>query len=215
MPSGVHSGRRGNGPTRTDDQRLADRKEMLKLLRRGWTKTDIAEKQGVSNGIISRDTREMLRWLRESRDESTHDHITIKLEEYGEVKREAWEAWERSKKPIRRMITETYVKDDGSTATRARYDKVGHTGDKQYLEIVLKCLIAERELLALDPPKKVKLDAQIINWDVLANGMPPGPVPDMVEEAIKSVMVLHSTALDALEEQHGLGEKVVPPTKGG
>lgn len=57
----------------------------------------------------------------------------------------------------------------------------------EYLRIILMCLEAEREMEAIDPPRKVKVTGTVntINWDILSQGIPEGSVPDEIEAELQ------------------------------
>ncbi len=64
----------------------------------------------------------------------------------------------------------------------------GRSGAPDYLRVMAMCLDAIRELHGLNAPKEVNLKAATINWDVLVDGLPNGPVPDVLDLAIKEVL---------------------------
>src|SRR5262245_2052021 len=100
-------------PKRTKAQRELDRAEMLKLLRRGWTKARIGERLGVHRTQVDYDWNAVLKELQADRERDTEKLIEAKKEEYAEVKREAWDAWERSKEDKERRVAETTTEGGG------------------------------------------------------------------------------------------------------
>lgn len=189
------------GPKRTEDQRILDRVETVRLLRRGWTKEMIAERQGVHPTTISWDFKCVLRSLNEEKDRDVEELVAVKLEELAEVKREAWAAWERSKEEHRKVTSEETPcpppADDGMGPDsrmgkrRKRRQKLppsvptlpgkrvittqGQSGDPRYLRTVLDCLHAECELQSLYPAKEITGRIAVLDWDALAQRIPDGP----------------------------------------
>jgi transposase-like protein len=188
------SGKHGNatGPTRKPIQRLTDKAEMVKLLRRGWTKTAIAEKLGVHRTQVVHDWKQILEDLVETRDQEVNQLVVLKLEELGEVKREAWDAWERSKLDREKTVREDWESDSGSGSTKEIKTREGQVGEARYLDTVLKCIAAERELLGLNPKKSMEITGTVINWDSLVStvqvSVETGTVPDLIEEQIRQLM---------------------------
>lgn len=68
------------------------RQEVAKLFLRGWTQCQLAEHYGVTQSLISQDIKAV---REEWKTEVTEDLMQL-AEEMREVKREAWEGWERS-----------------------------------------------------------------------------------------------------------------------
>lgn len=175
------------GPKRTPEQRELDLARMVKLLRRGLSKTQIAEQLGVSRGQIVYDWKQVLARLQADRDKDAKATVAAKLEEYREVKAEAWAAWERSKEDKERRTAETVTETSGGgeppgqSRTKAVKQIEGRLPDHDYLNTVLKCLEAERELEGLDPPKKLRLggeDGGPIQVTVVEVLKPPEPAPN-------------------------------------
>lgn len=200
---------RAKGPKRTNDQLILDRAETISLLRRGWTKTAIATKLGVHPTQISYDWKKILKELVAARDTDLEELIAIKLEEYAEIKREAWEAWERSKRERNRRVLESSSSSSsgggdedegtggpsggrGSERTREILTTDDGQWSSEYLKTIVQCLNAERELRGLNPVKDAKPQNNTvnINWDVLASAIPPAgvPLPDPVEEKIMALL---------------------------
>ncbi len=174
---------------RSNPQRQLDRIEMVKLMRRGWTQVQIAEKMGLSVTTITHDWKVVIREVAETRNKCVEELVAMKLEEYAEIKREAWKQWEESKKDYQRRVLETYTKADGTMTMKESETLQGQCGDSSYLSIILQCVNAERELLGINPVKEIKGSmTTTLNWDVLLRGLPPGPVPDVIEAEIEKVV---------------------------
>jgi hypothetical protein len=173
------------GENRAVGQREYDRAELAKWMRRGATQAWIAERLGVSTQTIHLDWRILVTQMRQFRDTDVEAAIAIKLEEYAEIKREAWEAWEKSKVEWHKTVEDSYTRADGSPGGKITTTTEDCVGDSRFLQIIMSCLAAERELQALDPPKVVQGHLSgSITWDILLGAIPSGPVPDEVEAAI-------------------------------
>jgi hypothetical protein len=175
------------GPTRSQKEREAHRLELPKLMRRGWTQTMIAEKFGVSSQQIACDWKIVVKDLNREATAEVREHVALKLQEYAEVKREMWEAWEKSKQNQEERLEEDVSSERGGHTKTALKEK-GSCGDAKYMNIILECLKAERELQGLNPAKEIKgnITTTSINWEVIAQGIPvDGPVPDEIEAEIR------------------------------
>lgn len=199
---------------RNDVAKEQDRATMMKLLRRGYTQGQIAEVLKISNQQVSYDFKLVISNLRGEMLEDTKDYVAQKLAEYAEIKREAWEAWERSKLDAQKSVVETAPplpsKDDKAGTKKGKGDKgqaadvsvkalrmlkkvettEGRLPSSDYLRIIAQCIAAERELLGIDPPKEIGFKGNIVNWDLLARNIPSGPVPDEIEGIIAGAMGL-------------------------
>ena len=186
------TGKRGS-IKRTPEAIKLDRAETVRLLRRGWTKTAIAEKLGVHPTQISYDWKIIITEINAARDKDLEELIAIKLEEYGEIKRQAWEAWEKSKKERTKHTQEVSQGLDGSDRVKDITSREGGNYNGDHLRTILNCLSAERELLGLNPAKKIEgriSGTATIDWDKLAGAIPPSgtPLPDNVEDKIMGLL---------------------------
>lgn len=195
---------------RTREQKEIDKFEMIRLLRRGWSRSMIAERFGVEVKLIDKDWSEVVRDLKKDRDEDIANLIAIKLQEYAEVKREAWDAWDKSKQDAVQNSTEQ-TQDQVQPDPRVKPDVVAQkvkkgkvtkrqSGDPRFLEKIINCLAAERELLALNPVKKFEFEGHIVNWDILLQVVPDGGVPDTIEAQLRQYSQENQVAMGLLEE---------------
>lgn len=187
MPKKKSEGKPGS--TRNKTERETQRAELPKLLRRGWTQAMIAEKFGVSQAQVSCDYKIVMKELRQEASEDIKELIGLKLEEYGEVKKEMWEAWEKSKKNQEERLEEDVSSDRGGHTKTAVKEK-GSCGDPKFIAIVMECIKQECNLLALNPAKEIRGSLTTsINWDVLSQGIPlNGPVPDEIENEVRRLL---------------------------
>jgi len=201
-----------SGPKRTKTEREAARAEVARLDLQGWNTYDIARKLGVSQPQVVYDLRKVRERHIASMVQDRAELVAVKLAQYRATAKEAWLAYQQSKETAVKTLEEETQSQFGS-----RY-KIGstterRTGDPRYLEVVLKCLQAERELLGLDAPKK--LDAQVaqvvLNWDALVSqDIIDEANRDTVEEQINALLLGHSSA-NSLAPIEPTGRPVNPP----
>jgi hypothetical protein len=191
----------------------------------------IADHFGVSNEQIEVDYKAVLKDCTKHRDRVTKVLIARKLEEYAEVKREAWEQWERSKGPCESIRVESTTQpikcdDCGGTGkiglvkknrclgckgtgkieapVKTTHTTIGRLGDSNYLRVIIDCLKAERDLMGLNPSLKMKVKGEHridgnISWDMIMQGIPDGPVPDVVENALHQASQLTFIPAEPIE----------------
>lgn len=116
-------------------QRVAD------LYIQGWTQMAIAAELGIAQATVSMDLKRVQQAWRESSIRDFDLAREVELQKLIRIEREAWAAWERSQKPAQ----EARVKEGNATKTVKT-----RSGDARFLEIVLRCIVGRRELLALD-----------------------------------------------------------------
>lgn len=185
--------------------------KVAELDRRGWAQSKIAKECGVSQPQVCHDLKLIRRRYLEGMSEAREAMVEEKLAQYRDVRREAWAAWERSKKRTRKVErTRTVVKQEEGAGKvpdklgRAKGTKgrakdaakaevteelrlvkellatEGRLPANEYLNTILKCLEAERELLGLDEARKVEI-TKPVDWDDLTRRL---AAPDPVEAAI-------------------------------
>jgi hypothetical protein len=129
------------------DQR---RQEVAHRYVRGQSQTEIALELGVTQGTISTDLKAIRQQWRESAVRDFDLAREEQLRGIDAVQLEAWQAWDRSKKPHQ----EATVEGEGQKQkTRKRVRN--QNGDPRYLEVVLRCIHGRRTLLGLDAPTKI------------------------------------------------------------
>jgi hypothetical protein len=129
------------------------RKQVADLYLQGWTQAAIAAEVGVTQPTISHDLEKIQKAWREDSIRDFDLRREIELQKIDRVEREAWAAWERSQKPD--QSAQTY---DDTNNRRTRRTVRNRNGDPRYLDIVLKCGVARRELLGLDAPKRMEIE---------------------------------------------------------
>jgi hypothetical protein len=93
--------------------------------------------------------------------------VEEKRQQLREARREAWDAWEKSKENARRVVQEKVQDGQGADGRQKTVTTVeGQLPDPAYLRAVLETLRDESALLGLEAPKQV--DARVsLNWDEL------------------------------------------------
>src|SRR5262245_27868678 len=134
------------GPKRTRTQREADLAETARLDRMGFTQREIAERIGVSSVQICFDLRKLRKRYVEQANVHAGEKIGELLAGYRDVRREAWQAWERSCLETRRVTTRTGGKHGEAVTTTVEARLPG----AEYMQVVLDTYAAERKLLGLD-----------------------------------------------------------------
>lgn len=134
--------------------------EIVTLIGRGWTQEMIALKLGISQQQVSLDYRRVLQAAK-SNLPPADETVAAKLLELANLKRAAWEEWERSKEPGLEITTSE--NDFGTTTTEKRK---GQCGDSKYLQVVADCIKQERSLRGLDAPKQLQVRGGLNNTNV-------------------------------------------------
>lgn len=157
---------------------------MMKLICRGYSKQAIADELGVHRTNIVRDYKEVMKEVLAEQTLNTKRHIRKVLAQIAEVKKEAYEQWDRSKQPKTSRRSET--SDLGSKESETVEEQLG---DPRYLQIILNCLVQERDLLALDRPRDTGAGAVFgaFDWDQLARDAANAP-RDVVEAKLIAVL---------------------------
>jgi Putative ATPase subunit of terminase (gpP-like) len=115
---------------------LNRRQQVAHYYLQNWTQAQIAEQLGVRQPTICADLK----------------HIR----EQDLLEREAWAAWERSKKP-----TQSATVDGEGAAQRTRKTMRNQVGDPRFLDQVNKCIAQRRAILGLDAIPSVGEDTDV------------------------------------------------------
>ncbi len=169
--------------------------EIAKWNRRGYTQTDIRRELkksldvSISQPMVSIYISRIKEEYKESAIEDRRVMVAEKLDEYREVIREAWAAWERSKEGKRRTTKESGENDKGA------YSKESVTEEEmrasEYLKIVMEGYRAIREMLGLDEAMRVdvssKVEVDVYNYDSVVE-MLRRPIVDPVDETFRKAL---------------------------
>jgi hypothetical protein len=136
------------------------RSQVAELFLRGIKRQSaLAERLGVNRSTVSRDLKALNdRW----KEAGVRDLDAAKgqeLERIDLVEREAWEAWEKSKRGRETTTTEQTTGGDGER-TKAAVRKEEEHGDPRYLAGVQWCVEQRCKLLGLHAPTETRLTGQ-------------------------------------------------------
>ena len=109
------------------------------LALQGWTQSAIADYLDISQATICDDLTKIRRQWRESTVRDFDLAQAESLQEINRVRREAWPAWELSKKPQQSAV----LNGDGGASRKMLKNQ---HGDPRFLDIILKCNAAEQAL---------------------------------------------------------------------
>jgi len=126
------------------------RQKVADLFLQGWGQEAIGRELGISQPQVAGDLKKVSESWRQSaiRDfDAARDQELARLQR---LEREAWSAWERSQQP-----SQTAVVDGQVGAQRAKRTVKHQHGDARFLDVVLRCIEARRQLLGLDAPAKI------------------------------------------------------------
>jgi predicted transcriptional regulator len=130
---------------RNDDQIKVDRQKIAALLVRGWSQKQIADELSMTQAMVCRDVKALrAEWIEETKIDMS-EALATELARIDNIEREAWEAWEESKKP---------AKVESQSVTEGQAQKVSvrrqhRTGDKRYMDIIMWCAEHRAKLLGL------------------------------------------------------------------
>ena len=140
-------------PKRTKFEREKDLLAISSMYLQGITQAEIGQRLGVSQPQISYDLRVLRkRWLQSSI-VNINEVKAKELARVDHLEREYWEAWEKSKSPIK---TKGQKKVDGEVVESTVQGETG-TGDPRYLSGVQWCINKRCEVLGLDAPSKTDI----------------------------------------------------------
>jgi hypothetical protein len=124
---------------------LKRRQQVAELYLQSWPQAAIAEQLSVEQSTISADLKAIRKEWRESAIRDFDEAQAEELKKLDRVEREAYAAWEQSKKPSQSAVI------NGESGTQpSRKNVRTQYGDPRLLEIVLKCIAQRREILGLD-----------------------------------------------------------------
>lgn len=159
---------------------------VARMSRLGYSQKEIAERTGVSQGQVSGYVKQIeARYLADSQRDANAVAIEREVAVLMDVRRDAVEAYEASKGDAK-----TYRKEERNSADKLVTVETETTADRlpgaEYLRIIIETSAQIRVLKGLDAPKRVQTTGTMfnMNWDMVQKSLPPGPLPDDVEEAI-------------------------------
>ncbi len=168
MPKGSGKGT-GGGAKWTATQREEKLLEVAKLDRRGWDQWSIAQFIGVSQPMVSGYLKQIRLRYKEEQLTERSDHVALMIAQYRETIDEAWRAWEKSKEPAMKEVTEVTFLDEGQREKITNYVE-GRLPGSEYIRVIHSALQAIRELEGLDVPKaqpQTQVNVLTLDWDSL------------------------------------------------
>src|SRR5690349_616892 len=108
---------------------LNRRRQVSHLYLQGWTQADIAEHLNVWQPTISADLKHICQEWRESSIRDFDAAREMELRKVDLLEREAWSAWERSKKPFQSATV-----DGEGAGQRTRKTMRNQVGDPRFLD---------------------------------------------------------------------------------
>jgi Putative ATPase subunit of terminase (gpP-like) len=124
---------------------LNRRHQVAQLYLQNWTQAQIADQLGVRQPTISDDLKQIRQQWRESGVRDFNEAREQELQKIDLLEREAWDAWQRSKKP-----TQSATVDGEGVGSRTRKTMRNQVGDPRFLDQVNKCIAQRRAILGLD-----------------------------------------------------------------
>jgi predicted transcriptional regulator len=169
-------------PKRSKTEREEALAETARLDRRGYSQRQIARVLGVDHSQVCYDLKVIRRRYQDTQLGERAALVAEKVEQYRELRAEAWAAWERSKEDATKRVEENTEKpgfgEDGDPLPGRR--KVTETAERrlpgaEYARVILETCEAERKLLGLDAPVKAEV-----------SGPEGGPLRFSLEEAVEA-----------------------------
>ncbi len=142
--------------TRTVSARTDRAARVWKLHCQGLKQTEIAARLGVAQPTVSRYIAKVEEIMRVFYDPARDDrHRVRQLAELQQLRREAWEEWERSKADAEEAAVQQSTGGRDGSGQKVSKKTRHQTGDSKYLVVIMKALEREAALLGLDAPVKV------------------------------------------------------------
>jgi predicted transcriptional regulator len=126
------------------------REKVTELYVKSWSQASIAGELNVSQSTVSEDVQYVRRKWEQSAIRNFDELRTRELHKLDFIEREAWDAWERSKKPAQSAT----VTGEGN-GQQTRKSMKNQTGDPRFLDQVSKCISHRRAITGLDAPLQV------------------------------------------------------------
>ena len=140
---------KGSNKSRNPLQRDKDRTREVELYLKGWSQDAIAREVGISQNVVSLDLAAVRAEWREQRREDIDEARDDLLQQVRQVKREAWDAWNRSVGKRDVTVNELVTGGEAGRKTRQQVRSNLSAGDAQHLFSVRWAIEAEAELRGL------------------------------------------------------------------
>lgn len=139
---------KGKSP-RTPIQIERDRVTIAEKYLQGWSQQRIGQEMGLTQQVVSEELKVIRkRWL-ESSIRDFDEAKSIELAKIDLLEREAWEAWQNSKKPKLTKTTKqgTTPKGDIDETTEKVEER---EGNKAFMDVVDRCVLRRCAILGID-----------------------------------------------------------------
>ena len=137
-------------PSSPDQLIILHRQQQVSELRlRGWSQQAIADRLGVAQKTISLDLKTIRRCWQKAALVDFAQAQAEELQKIEQLEREAWAAWESSRKPAQSAVV---VGDD---AKKTKKTVKNQFGNPRFLQVVHDCIRSRRAILGLDAPRKL------------------------------------------------------------
>lgn len=140
--------------SRTLNQRTARKEEIRRLLARRYTQAQVAAQLEITERTVSYWVKQIEAEAQAAAADRTIE-IRATLDSLAEVEREAWAAWERTKRPAVKSQRERGSGPKGPVRKVRRVTEY-QAGDPAFLQVILGCQTQRRALLGLDAPTKAQ-----------------------------------------------------------
>lgn len=127
--------------------------DALDLRKKGYSLRAIGEQLDIGHVQVKRDIEAALAMAAEEVKQSAGHLLAIELERVDALLMEYWEAWEKSKQPVEKTISEKRQGVETETS-KASIQRTGRTGDPRYLAGIQWCIERRAKFLGLDAPEK-------------------------------------------------------------
>jgi hypothetical protein len=130
----------------------------------GWRQSDIAEHLGMTVDRVSKSiTKVRQKWL----ENQTMDFAirqAVELEKLDRLEGELWEAWEKSKKGLKKKISSDLLRTTprgDQTEKLSAVEELDQPGEVKYLELIAKIVAQRCKILGLDAPTVIQHTGEI------------------------------------------------------
>lgn len=179
------------------------------LNRRGYTQADIAKEVNLSQGQISYYLKQMRQVYLDTATEETKLYLEEKIEQFREIRLEAWREWERSKLPATRELERNTQR-----SYMTEQERIERLGDHRYLQVVFECLKEEMKIRGIvtgngDGTGEGKGAYKPIDWAEFMQ-----PTPDHVESRLRELEAQVDEMEPIILEAHNVKPVPVPHRNG-
>jgi DNA-binding CsgD family transcriptional regulator len=144
--------------TEKDLETIAD------LYATGWRQSDIAEHLGISTEKVNKSIVKIRqRWL-ESQTMDFAIRQAVELEKLDRLESELWEAWQKSKKGLKKKISSDILRSSprgDQTEKLSAMEEIDQPGEVKYLELIAKIVAQRCKILGLDAPTVIQHTGEI------------------------------------------------------